>query len=438
MTQAAEALPTGSGADDETSGTSAALPFEIEKFKTLSRRYRDVGALRDASLAMLNLSPIAWSLLVALYHYLWGATEAYPTQAKLVTWMGWSLRTVRDMTRELETADVIVVERRKRPRPLGGFKLYYKPGPALLEALLTLEARTVLRAKRLASPQQYKVPKICLREPIACGTERPAHAAPPADDLSPSPISSIFSSPAEVVAPSAESDEQEVLKVGGRAERPIGIERAEAPPVLIAEAPPPVAAAVVITDEDLELARELLAHHAQRRHPNAALRVVWSGEVLALVAGRVSELVGTREEKCAAGLAAVESAFKTSKDRAPTLGYIFRRQEHFLEHVRRGLEDKAREERRQAAQTARKRAEEERVTKLEGSSLSSEENSQAAAHAAELLSTLENENVPTSHEPPRRAPDIPRDAHEETLAELRALAVDHPHLRRLVGVKLNE
>ncbi len=168
-------------------------PVSIAEFQELSRRYRDVQAMRNISIATTNLSPIAWAVFADVYHHLWGASEAWPTQALLVQRLGWCERSVRYGLRELEVAELLVVERRARRRPLGGYKLFYLPGRALLEALSRLSQRTLSRRHLLrvctSLPARLSVCRVGDHAPSdtlekqaspvrASGTRCQAHPAP--------------------------------------------------------------------------------------------------------------------------------------------------------------------------------------------------------------------------------------------------------------------
>lgn len=349
--------------------TAALTDDETNDFQTLSRWLRDGSSLRDTSTAMLGLSAAAWALFLAIYSFLWGKREAWPTQARLAVLTGWCLRVLRDALRELEAAGVFVVEYRPRPGRLGGYRIVYHPGRALYAALLAKRERA--RAKRLGvglpppgaghtePPRLAPPPTVTPRENApdeggACGTACREHAAPGADDLDLREIESRVSSRTRETTPPKPSPVAPVLPEAkgcteGRGESE-GSEPALAPP------------ASVVVLEDARIAAELLGYRLTLAHPEARPAPPEAGPLLAMATARVAELGDLpAKEKLRRGRLAVEAAHRRSlrkTGRPPSSGYIFGTQGFFLGHVERGLAEAGGTGRSRAVEAARQGVEE--------------------------------------------------------------------------------
>jgi hypothetical protein len=289
-------------------------------FEQFSKLFRDGCALRTASEAIYALGPVPWAVLLAIYHFLWGAPEAWPSQATIAARAGFCERSVRRGLRALERARLIVTRRVPRGTPFGGFHNVYGPGPALMAALVVLYERMVDRAHARALADEGVVlprAKPLFRARGATGPTVLVQPAPQSEDLDPSRIASMPFSLGEDASAEAKPPTP------------------PAPPVL-----PPTEeedlGSIEVGEGEKALARDALAYRLARKFPKAKVPTWFDGADVARIARCVAELDGDAAEKRAALYAAVDGAFLVSKDRAPTVRFIFGKLEHFHAHVERG------------------------------------------------------------------------------------------------------
>jgi hypothetical protein len=91
-----------------------------------------------------------------------------------------------------------------------------------------------------------------------------------------------------------------------------------------------------VTRDDREIAKEALTLRALRKTPRQTPPSWWDNAIIELVALRVAQTTGSREEKLDMQKHALLGAWLVSRERAPTVRFIWAEQEHFLEHVESG------------------------------------------------------------------------------------------------------
>jgi hypothetical protein len=270
--------------------------------------------LRTHDARVASLPSAAWALYLALMVHIARHTEAWPSLATLVRYTGWSERTVRRASDTLTALGLIVTRRTRRPD--GSERIYYAYGPASLEAFRRLAER--MPRDRHTGPGPAKARST--DEPDAVMSHPPATVA--------------ATPPATVAAELSDLKLRSEPFFCGDAETPAS------PAPAADELPPPAALeeqfCAVITGDDRAVAREALTERATRRCPGREPPRWWDREVLELVASRVAQTPGTREDQLTAQRMALAGAWLVSRDQAPTVRFIWGTQEHFLAHVERG------------------------------------------------------------------------------------------------------
>jgi hypothetical protein len=240
-----------------------------------------------------------WSLFVAIATYWQGNAEAWPGQDTLARFTGWSSRAVRDQTDVLVQAGSLVLRRVRRAD--GSERLYYAPGLATLSALAAFAERFPRgRAKSLGpAPSAGRV--------LPAG-DPPEHVA--------------------VAPPEAAAGE---LKSLNQIE-PSSCERQEPKPPIAPTEEQQSSASL----EDREIARMVLLERFERKHPERPVPRCVDANDLALVAAAAHALGGAPDTKLEALRDALAGAFASSKDRHPTVRFIWGHLEHLLDHADRG------------------------------------------------------------------------------------------------------
>lgn len=288
MSNAACALPAGPGGRD-----AEIFPLE-ERARFRDRLGLALIELRARCAAFRALAKGPWAVFVAIACHWQSNAEAWPSQEALARFTGWSTRAVRDHVAALVLGGFVRLRREHRAD--GGERIFYAPGLMLLGAL----AEFVGRYPR-------EVPRV-LREAASVAAEPVAEGGPEAaaeelllEEIKPSSCEGAATAPAPIAASNAPKEEE-----------------------------------VRPSEEDEEIAREALAERWRRKFPGRAAPRWFDAGELAIVAARTRAIEGDRDEKLAAHRAALDGAFALSKDRPPTVRFVWGRYEHFVDHVERG------------------------------------------------------------------------------------------------------
>lgn len=324
MTMHAEARPAGPDAPwrqpEPPQIRKNALPHDAELIFHHLRKHDPVFGL---------LSRCAWMVFLGVAVHIRRNDHAYPSQGALAQFTGYSSRTIRRATDELRAAGVLLTWSTRwadgRSAPLR-----YTYGPAALAAFDVVSARfprglPALRPKPL--------------RPATAPAPPPLDPAVDAPNTELSPADMVSSGPADMVA---DKLLKRIQKEPSSCEEP---PTPAASPVVTctvlaptetAASPPEQEALYEVTDVDRATAKEALTLRAQRKNPKQRAPAWWDKTVLELVAVRVAQTPGTRDEKLEAQRLALAGAWIASRDQAPTVRFIWENQEHFLEHVERG------------------------------------------------------------------------------------------------------
>jgi hypothetical protein len=221
-----------------------------------------------------TLSRGAWSAFIAIACHWQAHEEAWPSQATIAAFSGYSSRAVRDTVAELERREVIRL-RRAPPRGVTE-RIYYSPGPATLRGLSQLQARYPLRAEATSAStnDDAEVPARATRKPLPTN----------------------------------------LLRIKNQEEQQRRLE---------------------ITEEDRETARAALGEHFERRYPGRLAPRFFDDRDVERVARCVAATEGDRETKLRTQRDAIDGAFRASR-RPPTVRYVWEKLEHFFEHAERG------------------------------------------------------------------------------------------------------
>lgn len=301
-------------------GSVAGIPLEARRRPEALPENTELvfNVIVDEVPAVAALPTRARRVLKAIYGYVGHNAYGYPSQATIGRSAGYTSRTVRSALVDLRRARFVVTWIERRDDGTHG-TLRYAWGPAAHEAFGHVARRyprrpLEARAKPLPRQEMPPAPQI--------------PACPPAEIRS--------SSPAEMG--STDPDQNSVNSF-----------LCETTPEAV-EAPEQKAE-VLISSEDRATAREILTHYARRRHPKRSPPSSFDPDVVDLVALRAAQTEGDQPAKFEALRAAVVGAFVISRERPPTIRYVFGAQEHFLAHVDRGrakAEGDARAARRRA------------------------------------------------------------------------------------------
>lgn len=267
--------------------------------------------LREPAFNKMGRGP--WAVFRALLDFFGDNVEAWPTQDSLATCTGFCVRAVREFIDKLVAAGFITV---RRARQIGGTeRLFYRFGPASERAFDSFVARFPRERREARAKPLHSAPSPSLSPaqtpaaiPATIAAAAPAQPADKHDQRSLKPSSSEGAKPTpnrESSAPTFTRDEEEFLERVGDAEK--------------------------------ALANEALAYLARRRQPKRPVPRWFDRPRVELVALRASQVDGADTERLATLKHAVDGAWLVSQD-APSTAFIFGSQEHFLEHVERGIQ----------------------------------------------------------------------------------------------------
>lgn len=299
--------------------------------------------IRCTALAALALGP--WTLLLTIAAHWQLHTEAWPSQETLARLTATNARSIRRYSATLALRGLVRLRRERRAN--GAERIYYAPGPVLLQALEAFAGRY---------PAADRSPRPAVALPAGEGADlvllgaaapEPTSTHPPDTASSPPPdtvsgellfkeIEPSFYEPAnekldelqeeEISAPSGgENEEGDDAPLPSPASNAVP---APAPTPTLASTPSPAA-------DDIEIAREALAERMKRKFPDRKPPCWFDRAELELVARCTSTLEGDHDAKLAAHRAAIGGAFEISKGRAPTVRFIWERYEHFIDHMER-------------------------------------------------------------------------------------------------------
>ncbi|MFI5299825.1 MAG: hypothetical protein ACHREM_17190 [Polyangiales bacterium] len=282
--------------------------------------------------------------------------EAWPSQAALARFTGFSVRAVRDF------ADVLVREgflrvRRER-RASGAERIYYAPGFVLLRELGVLAERLPRGLSKSAADDGGDT-ELARAAPAA-----PA-AAPPAEPTA-APPAAIAEEPRDQDPRTPCSSRETHERASVPLARPLAASETASRRHERREASPPSAAlgrelareiratdvdadSPKITDEDRAIARAALEDRWRRRFPGRNVPRWFDRHDVELIARCSTILDGDIDSKIDAHRAALDGAFAASRNGPPTARFIWGSLEHFLGHVERGARRKVAPRTRAAA-----------------------------------------------------------------------------------------
>jgi hypothetical protein len=293
MSNAASVLPAGPGGRDDHL-------FPIRE----RLRFRDnFGlALRDLrqreTFSALPRGP--WQVFIAIATFWQANAEAWPSQESIASFSGYSSRAVRDYVAVLEQQGIVRTRRERRPN--GADRIYYAPGLFTLSEL----AAFVERFPREHARPSREVESVALPPPSLPHPPEATSGTPPeATSMEHRDLNLNEPSSCESLAMSASRSTQEKNSIE-------------------------------VTEEDREVARAALAERMRRKHPKRPPPRWFDAGELAIVAACSSAIEGDHEAKLAAHRHAIDGAYAVSKERPPTVRFIWEKLEHFLDHVDRG------------------------------------------------------------------------------------------------------
>ena len=301
MSNAASVLPAGPGERDDVFPLRERIRFR----DNLGLGLREVR--QRPVFAALARGP--WLVFMTIACFWQSNAEAWPSQETIARFSGYSSRAVRDFVAVLEQLGIVRLRRERRPN--GCDRIYYAPG---FVTLLELAAFVERFPRERAKPIRPDAP------PVASA---PATAPPPPETAAAAP-------PEEVSMEHRDPDQIE----------PSSCEVTGGTPTAATEEQQ-----VEVTKGDEEIARKALAARMERKHPTRpAPRWFDAGEI-AIVAACSAALEGDAEAKLVAQRDAIAGAFLASKDRAPTVRFIWEKLDHFFDHVDRGRRRRLADER---------------------------------------------------------------------------------------------
>jgi len=261
--------------------------------------------VRARSAPFRRLAKGPWALFIAIAVHWQSNAEAWPSQAALARFSGWSTRAIRDHTDALEHAGFLRVRRERRGD--GAERIFYAPGLVTLAAL----AAFVDRFPRERGAWLHRPPRDDVAAPVISAALPEATAAAP---------------PEAIAEELTDQDPEEPCSCG--------LAVAAAP--TRATLPATEEQQATIADEDREAARVALSERIRRKHPGRAAPRWFDAGELAMVAACASALDGDRDAKLRGVLDAIAGAFAVSRDGPPTVRFIWGKLDHFLDHVERG------------------------------------------------------------------------------------------------------
>jgi hypothetical protein len=300
MFNAVQVLPAGPG------GLQAADVFPVRE----RLRFRDsfglaLLELRARSLPFQGLAKGPWALFIAISVHWQGNAEAWPSQETLARFSGWSSRAVRDQAAALERSGFVRVRRERRFD--GSERIFYAPGLVTLAALADFFDRF---PRERAKPLRAEAPPAIAHPAEAASAARPEEA-------------------------SRKHRDQDQIKPSSSC----------GPHVGTTSTPATEEQQVQISQEDEEVARRALAERMARKHPARPAPSWFDAGEVAMVAACAAALDGDAEAKMVAHRDAIAGAFIASKEGPPTARFIWKKLDHFFDHVERGRRRRLADER---------------------------------------------------------------------------------------------
>jgi hypothetical protein len=337
MSHAVEAFPMDSG------GQGADV-FPIRDRLRLRDSFGHVVLeLRTRSQAFRCLARGPWALFMAIAVHWQTHAEAWPSQAALARFTGFSVRAVRDF------ADVLVrdgfLRVRRERRASGAERIYYAPGFVLLRELGVLAERLPRGLSKTAADDGGDT------EFVRAAPAAPA-AGPPAEPTA-APPAAIAEEPRDQDPRTFCSSRETHKHASVPLARPPAASETASRRHERQEASPPSAAlgrelareiratdvnadSPKITDEDRAIARAALEDRWRRRFPGRDVPRWFDRHDVELIARCSTILDGDIDSKIDAHRAALDGAFAASRNGPPTVRFIWGSLEHFLGHVERG------------------------------------------------------------------------------------------------------